>query len=341
MSWQAVAAPTIPATAGIGAIAERPGPDRLLVAVGVWDWGAASASAGGDAHLGAAWTSTDGVAWSKAVHIDTARMLWDVAYGESRFVAVGAFTGKPSSGGVMLAAMAGGDAPGVWTSSDGMRWKAAKLRSGASLVQVAFGDAGFVAVGSDPACSQGCDELSTTPLYRSSDGSSWVMTGTIAGYVADLAAAPGRGYAAIVRDLDGCSRIWHSRDGLGWAETPSPDSRCLSGEWLLATGAGFAQIGLDYAEDDTATVSLSSSNDGLTWTSPVAVASGIGLPEAAGLLSDIIVIAGMEGIWELLPGEAGTRRPEDPASSFGAFGGGVGLRVTEQGGVAILPTSLP
>lgn len=97
-------------------------------------------------------TSSDGLSWTSAP-FDAPRQLFDVAYGDERFVA----TGNSGS---------------IFTSSDGVRWREEQsgLSGGYFLRGVTYGDGLFVVVGDkyDPDL-----RMNTSTIITSPDGAHW------------------------------------------------------------------------------------------------------------------------------------------------------------------------
>lgn len=338
IAWQRQAISSIPASALVGGMAFRPGETPLYVAAGVSDFGAAARSAGGNEHLGTVWTSADGRTW-KSVAIETARMLWDVAYGHGRFVAVGDYSGQPSTTGVTLAAMTLGDQPGVWSSTDGRRWTPKTLASGSTVIRVVHGDAGFLAIGTDPECAQGCEEdyAETLTIHVSGDGLNWSSSPFSDGAITDVAALPGHGYTAVGSVHGACfGAVWHSDDGVAWRRVEGQDSDCLGIAWLAVTDEGYLGFGAMDSEEGSLALSLRTSQDGLSWTAPTLIAADGPEPRAFGLVGGTLVFAAGSSIWEVLPAETRLRGPVDGVT-FSAFAGGIGLDVSEEGAFAMLP----
>jgi hypothetical protein len=117
--------------------------------------------------IAAVWTSDDGKAWDRIPHVPSifagdqghGLTMWDVAAGESGFVAVGG-EGTPFT-------------PAVWTSPDGLTWNRVELDEsefGGSWSGVAALDTGFVAAGPHGFADQSEEPVT---LWTSPDGFTW------------------------------------------------------------------------------------------------------------------------------------------------------------------------
>ena len=132
------------------------------------------------------WTSTDGLAWTRANPSPDFGNLNDVAYAQGRYVAVG-------------------DGSRVFTSADGLAWTQSTFALTATLSAVAGGPSAFVAAGTGGS------------LYSSPDGATWFQRATNLGG-AFRAAAYGAGRFVVVGDG---GRIQQSADGTTWAAATS------------------------------------------------------------------------------------------------------------------------
>jgi hypothetical protein len=337
--------PAIPAAAAVPGLTAGTGPSPLYVAVGVSDMGLASASAGGNYHLGAAWISTDGAGWQAGGAIPTARMVWNVAYGAGRFVAVGDWSGAPpTSGAASLAAYAGGEPPGIWWSTDGRAWTGQRLSPGLGIGLVAFGDAGFLAVGTDAKCSESCDPANNlqTPVFTSADGLRWSSHTFADGRITALAASSGLGYVAVGAVVNAAcpegssAAAWFTADGMTWTRTMDEGACTWPGQ-VIATDAGYLAIGQSAASDTTPSqLVVWRSADGRSWSAAQLMDSPVGSWFTAGFVHGTCVLATEAGIWELTD-EGTLVRSYDAPVPFGVFGGGVFLGVSSDGAVALVP----
>ncbi len=132
------------------------------------------------------WTSTDGLAWTRANPAANFANLNDVAYGQGRYVAVG-------------------DSSRVFTSTDGVAWTQSAFNVTTTLSAVAAGPAAFVAASTGAA------------IYSSADGATWTQRATNLGG-AFRAAAYGAGRFVVVGDG---GRIQQSADGAAWTAATS------------------------------------------------------------------------------------------------------------------------
>lgn len=132
----------------------------------------------------AVWTSDDSKTWNRVPHdplifaADQELMMWDVAAGESGFIAVGG-EGNPGN-------------PAVWTSPEGLTWTRVELdqsdfQFNGSLGTVGIGGDGFLAAG--PALLQDVPEetASQITVWTSPDGRSWRPIAQLGpGYASDI-----------------------------------------------------------------------------------------------------------------------------------------------------------
>jgi hypothetical protein len=197
--------------------------DRRYVMVGYAQTLAAEGELG-PAHA-AAWTSSDGIDWTRATDsddldvglcIDTGEEpdcggMLDVVSTPTGFVAVGhTRNGIP-----------GQDRPAAWTSPDGLTWTSALygLDFDGRLSAVAAGGPGIVAVGTlcQPDCvGSNAGGIATT----SSDGTEWTPVPVTGAPALEAIASTRRQQFAIGRadqsqgptDLE----LWRGNDGVGW-----------------------------------------------------------------------------------------------------------------------------
>lgn len=344
LTWQVVQVRAIPAAAAVPGLTAGTGPSPLYVAVGVSDMGLASASAGGNYHLGASWISTDGTGWQAGGAIPTARMVRNVAYGAGRFVAVGDWSGAPRASVATLAAYAGGEPPGIWWSTDGRAWTGQRLSPGLGIGLVAFGDAGFLAVGTDAKCSESCDPANNlqTPVFTSADGLRWSSHMFADGRITALAASSRLGYVAVGAVVnEACpegssAAAWFTADGMTWSRTMHQADCTWPGQ-VIATDSGYLAIGQTAASDTTPSqLVVWRSADGRSWSAAQLVDSPDGLSLTIGFAHGTCVLATDAGIWELTDG--GTLvRSYAARVPYGVFGGGVFLGVSGDGAVVLVP----
>lgn len=149
--------------------------------------------------------STDGVAWTRAN--GTLNALTAIAYGQNRYVALGANSA-------------------IYTSTDAMTWAPGTANANAGFVSIAAGPNLFVAGSAGSA------------IYSSPTGTTWTQRANSLGG-AQNGAAYGNGRYVVVGDS---GSIRHSIDGLTWPVAPSGVTTSLRavGWWedvgFLATG---------------------------------------------------------------------------------------------------------
>ena len=171
-----------------------------------------------------------------------------LAAGSSRVVAVGMLS---DASGLLLGASTA-------SSADGLTWAVEPTvgpLAGASMVGVAAGRPGFVAVGSTSG---------TAAVWTSPDGITWTSVPravSSSGSLADVAANTSV-FVAVGRDGTRAAS-WTSADGRTWSEAPvAPQLAAASMERVVWTGATFVALGRTDAGDGAAWVS----DDGSTWT---------------------------------------------------------------------------
>ena len=176
----------------------------------------------------AAWTSPDGVAWTRAE--DTADMDVGLCFEESDGPSCGGMTGVVATPSGFVAvgsdhARAAGTEPGrpaAWTSPDGLTWTQANtgLDFVGALSDVEVGGSGLIAVGS--ICPPECHSpLAGAVAATSVDGSTWSfrkVDGAVGGQ--QLATVDGRVFAlgVLKRDTDQAAELelWQTADGVAW-----------------------------------------------------------------------------------------------------------------------------
>jgi len=173
---------------------------------------------GRDGEGATAWSSTDGVTWtrtpSKEAFAETPMRLTSVVPWDGGFVA-GGFRGN----GFFSADGA------FWTSADGIAWDRAPDSphlADARVVALSIGGPGLVAVGqAGPA-----DDPGPAAVWTSTDGRSWSRVPDAPTFhdarMRSVAEVPGIGLVAVGEDLAGDTGIvWTSRDGSRWDRVPS------------------------------------------------------------------------------------------------------------------------
>lgn len=227
----------------------------------------------------AVWNSTDGTAWTRTMLDDAEFGEFDevnaAAHSEFGYVAVGA---AHSDGTVA-----------VWTSADGTDWTKVNL-DGLSLrgemLNVTFGDNGYVAVGRSP---------SSTGVWTSPDGTVWTNVSELSGATnAGLGQTAfygvtfgnGRFIAVGVEGSDDSSpddsnpfdwhaAVWTSTDGTTWERVPHDDEVFGYGDQELAVGmdavafgaAGYVAVGdaITATPEGDQRTAIWYSADGTTW----------------------------------------------------------------------------
>jgi hypothetical protein len=214
-----------------------PDPDNRGLQGEMRDWKAAS------------WTSTDGLTWRRSP--DDAQLaladMWHVVSDGSRLVAIGAVSGPPCASGMHPPCYGEDgplidDRPAIWTSTDGVTWREAKVPATDGLVapelrDVAATASGFVAVG--VAVSGGQDSVVSPMVWRSADGRTWTAAdpgATGKGITFRGLASTAHGLVAVGSAgedvLSSVQAIWASGDGVAWQEVARPavvDSGELAG----------------------------------------------------------------------------------------------------------------
>ena len=179
----------------------------------------------------AAWSSPDGVTWTRAE--DTAAMDVGACFETGLGLSCGGMHGvvATASGYVAVGAdhaRARGTEPGrpaAWTSPDGLHWAQANtgLDFVGALSDVEIGGPGFVAVGTT--CPPGCFEATAGSVAATSvDGSTWRFN-AVAGAIGPqrVASAGGRVFAISVLNQDAEPKVdlqlWQTEDGVAWRRT--------------------------------------------------------------------------------------------------------------------------
>ena len=269
---------TTPPTVDLSSLRWSQVPDDEAILSGAGNQSMISVTAGGPGLVAvgsdelsgaAAWTSSDGITWTRAAAVPRRRTFSS----DDRMESVTA--GGPGLVGVGTS---------VWTSVDGVAWtlRDAGLTShdtSAStgsdwqlMTSVTAGGPGLVAVGinwSDPAAGA---------VWTSVDGITWsrvphdeaifgssIMTGVTVG---------GPGLVAVGIDWsnpDGDAGVWTSVDGTTWSRVPNDESvfggaglqRMMS---VTARGPGLVAVGTEFDEESDADAAVWTSADGVVWS---------------------------------------------------------------------------
>ncbi len=228
---------------------------------------------GRSAGRAAAWTSPDGLTWSRLRIVSAKGEMAALAAGHGRVVAVGAVGGRAAA----------------WVSCDGRSWSrvgALPLPAGATteLRDVVATSTGFVAVGnawrgSTPSAMAlvSRDGIRWTrarriPGYSPSDVGHNAMTGVIRGGPGLIA----YGFASSVGPPE-LGLIWTSRDGLTWTKSPTVFRSGMSGNISLVFGAKPRWFALVVGDDPQRAFS---SATGYRWT-PIEMSGLTDRPRAA------------------------------------------------------------
>ena len=207
--------------------------------------------------------------------------------GPNGFVAVGELNG--SDGGVGA----------VWYSSDGSRWQRVPHDDelfgstadipNTMIVDVAAGDAGFLAVGVHFSAER------QQIVWASPDGVTWTRT-EVPGFISSAVAATDTGWTVVGGGgLQGA--VWNSTDGLEWEAAPSEpflsDTHNISlqdvafdGELLVTVGGTNATA----VREERAAIWIS--DDGIEWTEVIDEQAAFDQPSVGGAVS---VVSGPRG----------------------------------------------
>ena len=189
----------------------------------------------GDGSVGAhaaAWTSPDGVTWTRATDTTAMDVGPCVDTGEAPYCGGMRAVAATAGGGFVavgqaLNGNAGQGRPAAWTSPDGLTWTLASngLDFDGRLSAVATGGTGLVAVGMicKPDCLDGRDG---GVVATSIDGSTWTTAAVEGAPALSAVASAGEQYFAIGgTEADGSGppqlQLWRSVDGLAWQRESS------------------------------------------------------------------------------------------------------------------------
>ena len=204
---------------------------QVMTAVTVWQGGLVAV---GKYHLPdsstegfAAWTSPDGLTWSRAPH-DQAEYewtsdVWDVLAWEGGLVAVSQWAR-------------------VFTSSDGVRWTRHDMGdTGGAITALAATPQGLVAVGSDT-------NYHGARAWTSRDGISWnlVFEDAEAGPMYDVTAWDG-GFVAVGGDGIDRAAVWTSDNGLTWTQVPLDPAAASRGTMVSVAPGGSGLVAVGYS----------------------------------------------------------------------------------------------
>lgn len=223
---------------------------------------------GRDNHDGAAWTSTDGVAWGRV----TAPAFVEPPGVEMRTV-VAIPTGFVAGG---LAGVLNQPAEArFWTSPDGSTWTRAPESpafADGRVAAIAAGPTGLVAVG-----TTGPEGHPTgSAVWWSTDGTTWqraVNSPVLAAGAMASVTAGGPGYVAVGSDLRSKAAIvWLSADGRSWRTAPAQESLTYHGLGITMADAirgpsgGLVAVGHFLFGQQFGQGTAWTSPDGLEWT---------------------------------------------------------------------------
>lgn len=198
--------------------------------------------------FGNALWSTDGHRWwgGKSACTGTYDYMYSVCFGNDQFLAVGR-VGK------------------IMRSSDGKNWTAVVSPTTSDLFDVTFADGKYMAVGNNTAVFSSPDGVNWSgPLYTDSGPYPPIYGFSCVGY--------GNGVWLAVED--GNSRAIRSVDGISWSRVNLGASYKKS---MIFDGAGFVLVG-----EGSAQSTVTTSNDGLHWSSSTAPEDLQGIAHHAG-----------------------------------------------------------
>jgi hypothetical protein len=239
-------------------------PNSLLFAVAAGGPGWVAAGWAGDHWTGTAavWTSPDGDSWSRVTDLPSSmeRVYVHAIAGDGHKLVMVGETGAPDT--------PGGGSAIVWSSTDGLHWTTAMTDRPAftsSMLAVAYGAHGFVAVGEErPGVIKG-EPLHKPAAWISADGSHWTRRDPPApavdvsdvGVSMSAVVSFGDGYAAMGAPIvEGPLLVhWVSRDGTGWTMSEATDQRMTWFRSLTPVAGGLVAVG----------AGLEVSRDGLNW----------------------------------------------------------------------------
>jgi hypothetical protein len=216
----------------------------------------------------AAWTSTDGKAWTRSTD--------DPTFGGSAAFTMLATAGSTLVGAGCTEGPEGCGLAGVlfWTTQTGRTWSASTIEpttvacapdtTNCNYAGLAVGPTGLVAVGFDHSAGFGGTVPADASVAVSKDGTAWSIDPLDAAFKAatmgGVAAAAG-GFVAVGATSDLVPVVWTSTDGRTWTR-PSPSGLSTSAELRsIVTGTqGLVAVGGDGSRAASWT-----SKDGATW----------------------------------------------------------------------------
>jgi len=222
--------------------------------------GFSCAGGGSELFQGAAWTSPDGVTWTKhdapellSAYVENPFNGGTITAGGPGFVGAAAWAEEPVSGPF-----------GLLTSPDGATWTSTSLERGAVLYDIVVGASRWVAVGS---FGDARTEATGGAAWSSPDGQTWQRTelywdaddptGNSWGTNVTDVVAGGPGFVAVRQNLE----TWNSTDGVTWTrggDLPFGDPEGIYRLELLAIEEGLLVVGEGGG--------VWSSSDGVAWT---------------------------------------------------------------------------
>ena len=189
----------------------------------------------------AVWISDDGITWKRAWEgtgsvVDSDDVFYDD-------ISMGSVVEGPD--GLLVAVGAtldenGGDIATVWTSVDGRQWERIEpdntvFTPGTVMLDVALGEHGYVAVGTD----DGTDDGTDAAIWQSPDGATWARIDTASQSFdgigsLDSVAALDAGYVTVgsrawINGASGVVTVWTSPDGVTWDRVHSITGGYASG----------------------------------------------------------------------------------------------------------------
>jgi hypothetical protein len=180
--------------------------------------------------------STDGRAWKAATFPDGLPQLYDVAYGNGQFVAVGA-------GGAVL------------TSADGITWSATTAGGGLDFNFVTWDGAAWVAVGLNSAGGY------AERVWTSLDGATWNQQALLKMQALELSSYGGTTYA-----LGYYGGLSYSVDhGVTWQKAQLPGSTAWTVRHMAAAPDGTLLVSAQAMDESGSPSALLASMDGHTW----------------------------------------------------------------------------
>jgi len=257
-----------------------------------------------------AWTSTDGVAWSRSSPDPNVFGTWGgmsgVISSEHGIVAVGNSFVESDPQSLLVR-------PTVWLSADGVEWERAWSGDEFDGAGAALGT-GFSSITSNPdgllvgvGMATNSQGGFVAAVWTSTDGRTWERIDPDSPAFAshtdsdvamhDVAWGPG-GLVAVGTDGGTNVAIWHSPDGLTWTRADTADQPFEHIGTLGsvdALGTGWVAVGPHrFAEMTGDTVMLWTSTDGLTWDRALRLDPGYGMAVVT-TDSGIAVAGGLAG----------------------------------------------